>query len=456
MTSRALYFECFAGLSGDMCLAALLNIGMPEDHLKAELAKLGLEAEYKLQVSRSQKLGIHGVRVDVNAVGEGTNAEATAGAGAETRAHNHSHGHSHSETHGHDHDHDHAHSHDHGHHHPRQRDYKQIKQIIEQSTLNSLVKVRALKIFDEVARAEAAIHDMPVDTVHFHEVGATDSIVDIVGAAIGFEYLIAEEGVGRILCSPIELGSDKVKCAHGVYPVPAPATAQILQNVPFTRGGVEGEATTPTGAAIMKACADEFVDHVQGTTLNTVYGIGHRDANIPNVVRLQMIEINKQQHAKHATSFEHAKIEANIDDMSPEAFGPLMDRLFEAGASDVFLQPISMKKSRPAQILSVLCKMDLVQSLGEVVLNHSSTIGLRILPFQKMILPRALVCVPTSVGEVSAKVVLQPDGAHRFKSEHDEIARLAQETGESYLSLKRRIDAEIEAFLSAHPPEAFN
>eukprot|EP00903_Cladosiphon_okamuranus_P003390 g3388.t1 len=245
----------------------------------------------------------------------------------------------------------------------RQKDVDRIKLMIEQSALDTAVKTRALNIFGEVARAEATIHDMSVDSVHFHEVGATDSIVDIVGAAIGLEYLIAVEGVRYILSSPLELGSGKVKCAHGLYPVPAPATAEILQGAPSTRGGVRGEATTPTGAAIMKACAHAFIHQVRGTSLKTVYGIGHRDADIPNVVRVQLIQPEEAHLDAADVELSHAKIEANIDDMSPEAFEPLLERLFDAGASDAFLQPILMKKSRPAQMLSVLCRADLAESL---------------------------------------------------------------------------------------------
>lgn len=169
-----------------------------------------------------------------------------------------------------------------------------------------------------------------------------------------------------------------------------------------------------------------------------------------------MTERSNERCSQGGTTFGHAKIEANIDDMSPEAFEPLIARLFEAGASDVFLQPISMKKSRPAQMLSVLCDSDLATGLADVVLNHSSTIGLRILPFQKMTLPRTIVNVPTSVGEIPVKVVLQPNGKRRFKAEHDDLALIAQSTGESYLLLSQRVDSEIEAFLSDNPPEVFD
>lgn len=419
MTDRTLYFECFAGLSGDMCLAALINLGVPFEHIRWELSKLGIDSEFDLVVSESQKLGIHGLRADVKL-----------------------------REIGHDNGHDHSHHHHHDHHHHNQRDYKQICEMIDGSDLSAPVKKRAHEIFAQVASAEAKIHNMPVETVHFHEVGATDSIVDIVGAAIGIEYLFQNEGVTRIISSPLELGSGMVKCAHGTYPVPAPATAEILKDVPVTKGGVKGEAATPTGAAILKACVDEFVDQVQGVGVKTVYGIGHRDADIPNVVRVQLLTPRASRLGHPLSEPHHAKIEANIDDMSPEAFEPLLERLFDAGASDAYVQPITMKKSRPAQMLCVLCRDDLVQALGDIVLNHSSTIGLRILPFRKMVLPREIVSVPTSAGEVSVKVVVQPDGLRRFKSEHDEIASLARKSGESYLALKRRIDAEIEAYLA--------
>lgn len=405
---NSLYFDCFAGVSGDMCLASLISLGVPETHLRSELSKLGIDDEFDLKVSKSHKQGIHGLRVDVEL----------------TERSHHSHGN----------------EHDHG----DSRNYTAIKEIIGQSALSATVKARAVKIFDEIAQAEAHIHQMPVESVHFHEVGATDSIVDIVGAAIGLEYLIVEKNVGQILCSPLELGSGKVKCAHGTYPVPAPATAQIVTDIPVAQGGVKGEATTPTGAAIMKACADKFVTQLEGTPINTVYGIGHRDADIPNVIRAQLLK------SPNCEPTSHVKIEANIDDMSPEAFAPLTERLFDAGANDVFLQPIMMKKSRPAQMVSVLCRKDIANALGAVILNHSSTIGLRIVPFAKMVLPRQIVNVPTSLGEISAKVVLQPNGGHRFKSEHDEIMRLSKENGEPYLSLKRKIDAEIESFLVTH------
>jgi uncharacterized protein (TIGR00299 family) protein len=304
-----------------------------------------------------------------------------------------------------------------------------------------------LAMFDEIARAEARIHNQAIETVHFHEVGATDSIVDIVGAAIGLQYLAEEMEINNIQCSTVELGSGLVKCAHGEYPVPAPATAQILQDVPVSMGRVEGEATTPTGAAILKVAVDEFVDQLCGSMQTTIYGIGHRDTNVPNIVCAHLFEPDSTSNQRTGEKYSFAKIEANIDDMSPEAYTSLYECLFEAGASDVFLQNIVMKKSRPAQMLTVLCNEQNADALGEVVLNNSTTIGLRIVPFKKMILQREMIEVPTTLGQVTVKMVVQPDGVRRWKSEHDHIKQLAREIGQPYLAVKSRIDREIHQYL---------
>lgn len=418
---NVLYFQCFAGISGDMHLAALLGLGLPEQHLRTELAKLGIEDEYTLLVTDAEKKGISGLRVDIQLT------------------------HDHSDLHAHHHDDAHTHSH--------ARDYKAIKSLIIGSSLEQRVKQRALAIFNEVAIAEAKIHNQAVDDVHFHEVGGTDSIIDIVGAAIGLEYLIEHQEVERIVCSTVELGSGFVSCAHGEYPVPAPATAHILQNVPISSGRVNGEATTPTGAAILKACVDEFTDELQGKFLQTTYGVGHRDSNVPNVLRAQVLDAQVPTNAfsvtaKQSDDFTHAKLEANIDDMSPEAYQPLFDVLFEAGADDVFVQNITMKKSRPAQLLCILCALDESQKIAEVVLNNSTTIGLRILPFRKVTLSRQMIQVPTSLGDISIKLVTQPNGQQRWKSEHDQVAQISSTSGESYLTVKSQLDQEIYQYLS--------
>lgn len=419
VSNNILYFQCFAGISGDMHLAALLGLGLPEQHLRVELAKLGIDDEYKLHIAPAEKKSITGLRVDVEVL--------------DSHAHNHSH------------DSDKQSAHIHAAH---ARDYQAIKKLITGASLTEHVKQRALAIFAEVASAEAKIHNQPLDEVHFHEVGATDSIIDIVGAAIGLEYLIEHQRIDRIVCSTVELGSGFVHCAHGDYPVPAPATANILQNVPVTSGRVKGEATTPTGAAILKACVNEFSDELQGAFLQTTYGIGHRDSNVPNVLRAQVLESQVSLGSFTINDVADVKLEANIDDMSPEAYQPLIDTLFEAGADDVFVQNISMKKSRPAQLLSVLCPLEKSQKLADVVLNNSTTIGLRILPFKKMKLSRQIIQVPTSLGDVSIKLVTQPNGQQRWKSEYDQIAQISKVSGQAYISVKAQLDQEIHQYLT--------
>ncbi len=409
MDSNILYLHCFAGVSGDMYLAAMLNLGVPEVYLKQELEKLSLEDEFRLLVRKDSKQGIYGVRVDVEIKPK-----------IDT-------------------------------HEPAHRDYKAIKSMIERSSLDTAVKQRAIDIFDVIAHAEAAIHNTSVDNVHFHEVGATDSIVDIVGSAICLEYLIEHFSISKIVSSTVELGSGFINCDHGRYPIPAPATSEILHGVPISTNGVKGEATTPTGAAILKASVTEFRDKLRGTIEKTAYGIGHRDTNLPNVLRAQVVVQEPKLSGKINKKAEQIKIEANIDDMSPEAFSPLYDLLFEAGANDVFIQQILMKKTRPAFLLNVLCSANKADAISNVIFNNSSTIGLRHTAYQKRFLKKQNKIIKTSVGEIRVKQVVQPDGFIRWKSEHDDIARTAQALGETYLSLKTRIDHEIFNLLMAQP-----
>jgi uncharacterized protein (TIGR00299 family) protein len=279
-------------------------------------------------------------------------------------------------------------------------------------------------------------------------VGAIDSIVDIVAAAIALEWL----GVECVYSDVIELGSGFVDCAHGRYPVPAPATQEILTGMSCRYGGVTGESTTPTGAAILKATVthagvpDRFVAERVG------YGIGMRDFAVPNVLRVVLGEVEHDVTGSPART-GHFKIEANIDDMSPEAYEPLVAHLLELGASDVYFAPIVMKKSRPATILSVLAEAARVDRLADAILNRSTTIGLRILPFEKRVLPRREVSVTTSLGEVRVKIVRRPDGGERWKSEFDDVRRIAETHGLDWLAAKQRIDADVARALE-HPAKS--
>jgi len=380
-----------------MHLAAMLELGVPLDHIEGELARLPLEGQYSIEACPGEKLGISGTRVKV-----GTSEQ---------------------------------------HHH---RHHSQIAQMIVQAGYDADIERRALDIFERIAVAEAKIHNVPVESVHFHEVGAIDSIVDIVAAAIALNYL----DVTQVYCSPVEVGSGFVDCAHGRFPVPAPATQELLSQVPLNYGGVKGESTTPTGAAILSATVTHFSPPTNFSPTKTGYGVGHKDFELPNVLRVALGDVPQHStatgiHTRKATA-THFKIEANIDDMPAEAFEPLLQSLFAAGAGDAWCTPIVMKKSRSATSLSVLADQSKVDALADIVLNQSTTIGLRILPFEKRVLQRETLEINTSYGAVKIKRVVQPNGLTRWKSEHDDIRRLAGEHGEDYQRVKQSIDFQIE------------
>ncbi|MDF2803229.1 MAG: hypothetical protein K0S61_3132 [Anaerocolumna sp.] len=273
---RILYYDCFCGISGDMNLAALIDLGVPKEYLLQELSRLNLNSEYEVIVEKAAKLGITGTRVDVILKNSSINKEEQ----SEQSLHKHEHIHAHEETHD---GHIHQHNHTHEHHH---RNLKDIENIINSSELKDNVKKLSLEMFMKVAEAEAKVHGKDLYEVHFHEVGAIDSIVDIVGAAICLDYL----NVDKIIASPVQVGGGFVKCAHGLMPVPAPATVEILRNIPINAGIVEFETTTPTGAAILATNVKEFTTKISFSIGKVAYGIGHRDLEIPNVLRVYLGE----------------------------------------------------------------------------------------------------------------------------------------------------------------------
>ena len=385
--SRVLLYECFSGIAGDMNLGALIDLGVPESHVREELSKLGLNAEFTLNVSSGKKSGIAGTQAIVECV--------------QTGSHRH---------------------------------LPTIRSIIDSSSLDESTKQLSIETFTRLAQAEAHIHGIGIDEVHFHEVGATDAIVDIVGAAICLEYLNPE----RIYSTAVELGSGMVKCEHGLMPVPAPATAELLKDRPTTRGRIRGEATTPTGAAILATHVDSFDAIPEVRIENIGYGLGQKDFEIPNVLRVSLAETENQ-----LASVSNVEIACNIDDMSAEAFEPLFDKLFGLGALDVFLSPIVMKKSRPGTRLSVLAKPPDLQVILDAIFHGSTTLGVRIHEVTKRVLPREFLRVPTSFGNVEVKVSTLPGGSERWKTEHDDIKRLALETGKSYPETKESVDSEV-------------
>ena len=395
---RTLFYQPTAGIAGDLHLAALLDLGVPLQHLERELTKLNLSGQFRLEVTPSWKMGIGGTRVMVHQQDQN----------------------------------DHRH-------------YGTIQRIIKDAGYSQGVTARALSMFREIAEAESRIHRIDIEKVHFHEVGAIDAIVDIVGSAIALEWL----NVDHIVSAAVELGAGQVKCAHGLLPVPAPATQEIMFGVPCTYGGVQGEATTPTGAAILKANVHEYMPKGRFTPEKVGYGIGHKDFVIPNVLRVVLGDYEAVGSMATDTYFDtHFKLEANIDDMTPEAFEPLMQRLFAAGASDVYHTPIIMKKSRSATCLTVLADAAHRDTLADLILNESTTIGLRILNFSKRVLPRQQLTLGTSLGPVQVKRVIQPDGRLRHKIEHEDVVRLSAESGIDYRTLRARLDREVDDALT--------
>lgn len=397
---KALYYQPSCGIAGDMHMAAMVDLGMPQPYLDELLAKLPLQDEFALSFEAASKMGISGLHANV------TTSQQT----------------------------------DHRHH-------STIVRMIEEADLPAAITTRALDMFGLIAAAEGKIHNVSPDKVHFHEVGALDSIVDIVAAAAAIEYFQPD----IIICDAVEVGSGFVNCAHGRLPVPAPATQEILAAVPCRYGSVDGEATTPTGAAILANAVSEFIPKGVFTPQTIGYGVGSKDFGIANVLRVALGSYEPRQPNTLGDlgrrfadlQTDHFQIEANIDDMSPEAFAPLQQALFDAGAVDVFTQPIMMKKQRPAQRITALCDDEHLERVSDTLLNHSTSIGLRILPFAKRVLPRVLQRVTTRMGEVTVKITTAPNGLQRFKVEHDDIVQLAAEQSIDYLTAQRLINEDI-------------
>ncbi|GMQ59237.1 nickel pincer cofactor biosynthesis protein LarC [Vallitalea sediminicola] len=382
---KILYYDCFAGISGDMNLGALIDLGVDKEYLIKELNKLTISQEFKIKVETKQKMGITGTKVDV--ILENSN-----------------------------HTHEHVHTHTHNHEH---RNLSSIYKIINDSDLNGNVKKLSKDMFLIVAKAEAKVHGKSIDEVHFHEVGAVDSIVDIIGAAISIDNL----KVDRIMSSTVELGGGFVKCAHGIIPVPAPATTEILTHIPVHMGKVNSETTTPTGAAILKTMVNEFTDEMDFKIIRTGYGLGTKDFEIPNVLRTFLGEVDDK------VKDMQTMLEINIDDMNSELFGYIEDKLFENGALDVYKTPIIMKKGRPAIKLSVLADSTSLHKIENVLLVETTTLGLRKYTVEKVMLDREFITLSTKYGDIPIKRGILDGKVIKMKPEYEECKRLANENG---------------------------
>lgn len=498
---KTLYLEAFAGISGNMLLGALLDAGVPFDFLEREIGRLGLE-DCHLICRKADKCGISGTYFDVETPESGFAGHHDHGHDGEDgpdhghnhgyehhhdheedeecghehgydhhHGENHDHGHEdgghhhHDHEHGHDHDriHDHGHTHDHEHNHEHDhghddghthahgteapathvhvhRNLADIEAILDASTLKPAIIARAKEVFRTLGEAEAAVHGTTLDQIHFHEVGAVDTIVDIVGNLLALDYL----GIERIFVSPVNTGHGFVRCAHGMMPVPAPATARLLCGIPHYRGSVAKEMTTPTGAALLKVLAEPVADVPAGFVAGIIgYGAGSRDLPIPNMLRASLgtcasgkegdgtaVTAAVAEHREDGVRSETLlRLSCNLDDMSPELLPHVLERLLEAGALDAWYCPVLMKKGRPARELNVLLEERLRDAVMEIVFRETSTLGIREEKVLRHSLERRTENVETPWGPVRVKLGLYRGETVNVAPEYEDCRRLAEESG---------------------------
>lgn len=446
------YLDCFSGISGDMLLAALVDAGVPFSVLEDAVSSLDIGA--RLELRRVNRSGIDSAKVDVVTL-QGEIAE-TVSTVVEVDAghhdHDHSHVHPHEETHSHSHDHSHTHEADHSHAtghekpHVHGRSLSVIQRIIRDSRLPLEVQATALRAFELLGHAEAKIHNVPVENIHFHEVGAVDAIADIVAASAGCQWL----GVDKWMCSRLNVGGGHVHCAHGVFPVPAPATLELLRDLPVYTSGAQKELVTPTGAALLRALEVTSSNFPAMRMSATGYGAGSRDLpGRPNVLRLVVGESASAQslheHDQSKSEGRVGVIETTIDDATPELVSYVADRLLAAGASDVYRTPTQMKKGRTGMQLTILCAPARAEALQKMVFAETTTLGLRYREEQKIILSRSFVSVDTQWGAVKIKVGLLENGEVVNSSPEFEDCRLIAE--KHLVPLKQVMQAAMSAYL---------
>lgn len=383
-----LYCDCFSGISGDMFLGALLDAGLPAEYLDQQFRSLGLAEYHGVGIQKVKKGTIQAGLLDLD-------------------------------FHISEHHHDHA-GDVHDHHHDHQRNFIDIKDLIEQSGLKSTIKDASLRIFQILAEAEARVHGTTLEEVNFHEVGAVDSILDIVGAAAGMEYF----GITQVYSSPIPLGSGNVMTQHGLLPLPAPATAELMRiaNMPIVPSQATTELVTPTGAAILAATARFEQPSMKLDRVGV--GAGRRDLEWPNILRVFIGEPVSDQSS-------HVEIETNIDDMNPQLFNPVMAALFEAGALDVYFTPIYMKKNRPATKLSVIARKEDEEQLSDLILHETTSLGVRVREVHRYEAERRMEQVETPYGKVAVKLKIVDGQVIQASPEFDECVQRAKEAGVS-------------------------
>ena len=406
-----LYLDCSMGAAGDMLMAALYELLPDKGAFGRKMASLGIPG-VEIKYEKSVKCGISGTHIKVIINGE---VEESLDVGA------HSHGHDHDHHH-----HDHAdggHSHSHEAPHGATRGHREISELISELDLPENVKNDALAVYEIIAQAEAEVHNTDRGSVHFHEVGSLDAVVDIVGCCLAKNML----GVTEVHASAVHVGTGFVKASHGILPVPAPATANILRGVPIYGGRVKGELCTPTGAALLKKFVSNF-GHMNVMTAEKIgYGMGTKDFDTANCLRAYLCAPSDADDSAE----EILGIECNLDDMTPEAIGAAVDVLLEACALDVFTTPVYMKKGRPAVALTCLCKLDDREKLSTLMLRHTTTLGVRITNYRRDVLSRNFRTVTTKYGQIQIKTATGL-GIHKTKPEYDDVAAAAKRAGVSF------------------------
>ena len=400
---KTLYLECGMGAAGDMLMAALLELIPDRQAFIDRMNALGLPGVH-VEAEQAVKCGITGTHMKVTVDGEEEES-------LDAHDHDHEHHHDHDHEHHHDHDHDHDHDHHHHHHHTSVED---IEGIIDGLKVSDRVKADAKAVYALIAEAESRVHGHPVSEIHFHEVGTVDAVADVVGVCL----LMEEIGAEQIVASPVHVGSGHVHCMHGILPVPAPATALILSGIPTYGGQVQGELCTPTGAALLKHFVSRFGDRPVMAAEAIGYGMGKKDFERANCLRAFLGSSEGERE-------EITRLECNLDDMTGEDIGFAMEQLFKAGARDVYTQAIGMKKSRPGVLLSVICLPQDADRLAAVMMQHTTTLGIRRQDLSRYTLERSIETVETSFGPVRVKTATGM-GVHRRKAEYDDLAALAE------------------------------
>jgi uncharacterized protein (TIGR00299 family) protein len=447
---RIAYLDCFSGMSGDMFMGALIDAGVPRQLLEETVAALNIGA--RLEISRVQRNGIRATKVDVYADGEkdlpreiweeDAGQSGHARHGHQDKANRHEHRHA-EHAHG-DREHSHAHQgepvallehnyvlqspvtsprHEHSHSHEHGRGLHEIRGMIRKAAINEAAKQTAIAIFEVLGAAEAKIHDIDIEKIHFHEVGAVDAMVDIVCAAVGAEAL----GIDQIVCSPLNVGGGTVNCAHGTLPVPAPATLELLKDAPVYSSGIQAELVTPTGAAIVKTLAKRFAGFPRMRIEKVGYGAGTRDFDgHANVVRLTVGEAQPELSTEIPTD-TIVVLEANIDDLNPQVFGYVMDRLIEEGALDAFGVAVQMKKNRPGMLLTVLCRAEDASKLTHLIFTETTTLGVRQREEKRQALARKWITVTTQWGDLRLKIASMNGMETNCAPEYEDCRRIAAE-----------------------------